>query len=73
MADNEHGIKETKELVKTLVDMLGMALQEFRDGKKLAAEIKDLSSQEMIELAMYGLSHLPMLLAKMQEDPKKDG
>ncbi len=67
--EEKKGIKESKEMLMALMDAAELMLGEFKDGKKMIEEMKDLDMAEGIELAMLVMMRLPSLLDAMKKEP----
>ena len=61
-------IKEVKELVGSLMDMLEKGAKHFRDGKKIMDELKDLDMAECVELGMVVMLRLPKLVEAFKKE-----
>ncbi len=63
-------IKELKEMMGNLMDAVEVMAGDFKDGRKIMEEIKDIDMAEGMELAMMVMMRLPKLMDAFKKDPE---
>ena len=66
--EEKKGLKETKEALDAVLDSVERLLMEFKDGKKIMDELRDLEAAEYVELGMIVMMRVPALLEAFKKE-----